>query len=69
MAESGVSDEEDGEDSGCFAGEAAGVWLMVWPKIAQVSLVMMMSLCRMSNPSPVMNVTPHLMDEIVLVMM
>ena len=27
MAESGVSGDEDGEDSGCFAGEAAGVWV------------------------------------------
>ena len=27
VAKSGVSDDEDGEDSGCFAGEAAGVWV------------------------------------------
>ena len=27
MAKSGVSSDEDGEDSDCFAGEAAGVWV------------------------------------------
>ena len=27
MAKSDVSGDEDGEDSGCFAGEAAGVWV------------------------------------------
>ena len=27
VAKSGVSDDKDGKDSGCFAGEAAGVWV------------------------------------------
>ena len=27
MAKSGVSGDEDGEDRGCFAGEATGVWV------------------------------------------